>query len=72
MCMCMKYVYVHVYEVCVCVYMHVPSNLTGLLLRETRSDSRQASSGVSLMSDLSSWMYTWADLLLSFWLWPCR
>lgn len=45
--------------------------LTGLLLRETRRDSRQPSSWVSLGSVFSSWIYITADLELSFWFWPC-
>lgn len=53
-------------SLCVCVCY-----LTGLLLREIRRDSRQLSSCVSLSSVLNSWMYITADLVLSFWLWPC-
>lgn len=37
------------------------TNLTGLLVRDTRSDSRQLSSFSSVMPERSSWTYSWDE-----------
>lgn len=46
--------------------------LTGLLLRETRKDSKQQSNCCSRIPDFKSWMYITADLELSFLFCPCK
>lgn len=51
------------------------TNLTGLLVRDTRRDSRQLSSFSSVMPERSSWTYSWEERVHSCLLFlspPCK